>query len=166
MRKSENSTGIKFHYLEPARFPVAAVRKTLGLILKRHKKRAGSINYVFCNDEYLLEINRSYLKHDYYTDIITFDLSVPGPEITADIYISSERVKENAGELGIPIYKELVRVIIHGLLHLVGFNDKGKDEKLKIRRAEDRFLSIVLENVPRETIAKKKFHVKHRGRVS
>jgi hypothetical protein len=62
MRKSENLTRIKFHYLEPARFPVAAVRKTLGLILKRHRRLAGSINYVFCNDDYLLEINRSYLN--------------------------------------------------------------------------------------------------------
>jgi len=121
---------------------------------------------VFCSDQYLLDINRSYLNHNYFTDIVTFDLSELYAQLRADIYISIDRVKENAATLGVPAYHELIRVILHGALHLVGYSDKSAAGKKKMRSAEDKFLALVFKNVPRETKAKKKFHVKHRGRVS
>jgi len=101
------------------------------------------------------------------TDIITFVLSDSSAEVVADIYISVERVRENATGLGISFSAELRRVIIHGALHLVGFKDKTRSERARIRSAEDNYLSLFEStNVPRETKAKKKFHVKHGKRVS
>ena len=162
MRNSARQSGIKFHYLHPARLPVAALRKIIKLILSQHGKSLVAVNYVFCSDDYLLAVNREYLKHDFYTDIITFDLSDTPKAVRADVFISIERVRENAQKLDLPIYKELIRVVLHGVLHLVGYNDKTKAEKKRIRHQEDLYLSKVLQIVPRETKAKKKFHVEHR----
>ena len=92
------------------------------------------LNYIFCPDDYLLEVNKEYLDHDYYTDIITFDNSEDKTKVEGDIFISIDRVKDNAQDLGTSAEHEMRRVIIHGLLHLVGFNDKTEEEKMLMLR--------------------------------
>lgn len=99
------------------------------------------INYIFCTDEYLLQINQDFLQHDTYTDIITFDLSVKQNVLNAEIYISIDRVSENAGKFNIPYTQELHRVIFHGVLHLCGFKDKNIQDKEKMRKMEDKCLA-------------------------
>lgn len=96
-----------------------------------------SLTYIFCNDAYLLEINQDFLNHDTYTDIITFDLSEMKNELVGEIYISIERVRENADKFHTPYKVELHRVIFHGALHLCGFKDKTKTDKEVMRRKED-----------------------------
>ena len=104
-----------------------------------------TINYVFCSDEYLLEINKEHLKHDYYTDIITFDMrDAKGQPIEADVFVSIDRVKDNAKEQGLGFLVELHRVLIHGLLHLVGYSDKTKQEAVQMRAQEEKCLSLLL----------------------
>ena len=106
------------------------------------KRPLGSLNIIFCSDEHLLGINRDYLQHDYYTDIITFDLSPSSKApLEAELYISIDRVKENASILGQPFYRELHRVIFHGLLHLLGYKDKQKKDQTLMREMEDRLLA-------------------------
>ncbi len=109
-------------------------------IFKKEKRSFESLSYVFCSDEYLLEINRQYLQHDYYTDIITFDLSEPNSPLEGDIYISIDRVRENAKSLQVSIQEELHRVIFHGALHLCGFKDKKPADILAMRNAENKYL--------------------------
>lgn len=105
------------------------------------KRPLGSLNIIFCNDEHLLGINRDFLQHDYYTDIITFDLSLSGKApLEAELYISVDRVKENAASLGQPFYRELHRVIFHGLLHLMGYKDKQKKDQALMRQMEEKLL--------------------------
>ena len=166
MRERKPYSAIRFHYLKPARLPSGALKEVISRIFKKHKRAISSVNYVFCSDQYLLQINQEYLNHDFYTDIITFELSNRGDDLVADVYISIDRVKENAAQLGSPVFKELIRVALHGALHLVGFKDKSQAEKKRMRTEEDRYLSKVLKNVPRETKEKKRFHVKHGRRVS
>lgn len=101
------------------------------------------INYIFCSDEYLLRINRDFLQHDYYTDIITFDNSDVEKEIMSDVFVSIDRVKENADNLNVPFLSELHRVLIHGLLHLVGYTDKTLDDQMVMRKKEDACLSLL-----------------------
>lgn len=102
-----------------------------------------NMNYIFCSDDYLLSINQTYLKHDTFTDIITFDNSEFEKEIIGDIYISIERVKENSEKLAILFENELYRVMIHGALHLCGYTDKKPAEKLKMTEMEDKSLVIL-----------------------
>ncbi len=120
-------------------------------LFTREKKKLQEINYVFCSDEHLLDINRTYLKHDYYTDIITFDISEPGDPISGEIYISLDRVKENAMGLNVSMKEELCRVVFHGALHLCGYKDKKKREVKKMRAKEDYYLSGYLKKLPRST---------------
>jgi probable rRNA maturation factor len=101
----------------------------------------GELNIIFCDDEFLLGINREYLQHEDYTDIITFDLS-DSSLIKGEIYISIPRIMENASNLHLPNQLELRRVIFHGCLHLCGYKDKLKQEKEDMRRQEDRYLSL------------------------
>ena len=117
------------------------LKENIRSIFKKEGKKLASLNCIFCSDKTLLEFNRDYLKHDFYTDIITFDLS-ENEAIEAEIYISIDRVRENAQKLGIPFKSELPRVIIHGILHLCGYNDKTKVEKKRIREKEDYYLNI------------------------
>jgi rRNA maturation RNase YbeY len=98
------------------------------------------LNYIFSSDKTLLNINRRYLKHDYYTDIITFDLSENSRQIIGEIYISVERVKDNAEKLRLSMVSELHRVIFHGALHLCGYNDKMKADMEKMRDREQHYL--------------------------
>ena len=110
--------------------------------VKTLEHNSGEICIVFCNDEYLKKINVKHLKHDYYTDIITFDYSKDN-EISGDLFISIDRVKENAKTNNVEFMNELCRVIIHGVLHLCGFNDKTTEEKIEIRQKENFFLSLL-----------------------
>lgn len=105
------------------------------VILSENKKE-GDINYIFCDDEYILEINKQYLDHDYYTDIISFDYSV-GNELNGDIFVSIERVKENATDFNATFDEELKRVIIHGILHYCGYKDKSEEDEALMRSKED-----------------------------
>jgi probable rRNA maturation factor len=100
-----------------------------------------NLNYVFCSDDYLLEINQHYLNHDTLTDIITFDYCI-GKTINGEIYISVERVKENAKERSVSFKDELHRVMVHGILHLTGFKDKTKEQQTNMRAQEDLCLNL------------------------
>jgi len=105
-------------------------------IIEKNNKRVGEINYIFCDDPYLLEINQKYLNHDYFTDIITFDYS-EGKKIHGDIYISIDRVRENATLFNQTFDKELLRVLSHGVLHLCGFDDQNQEDKIQMTNQED-----------------------------
>jgi probable rRNA maturation factor len=115
-----------------------------GLIAKE-KKNLNNLNYIFCNDNALLKINRKYLDHNFYTDVITFDLSSSREEILADIYISVDRIRENAKSLKLSLKEELHRVMLHGLLHLCGYNDKTEVQRKLIRKKEDFYLNLYFE---------------------
>lgn len=117
------------------------VQKWLSEVVKRRGKSVGNINYLFCGDEYLLGVNRQYLQHDTYTDIITFDY-VAGGLVSGDIMISVERVGENATGFGVPFEQELRRVIVHGVLHLLGQGDKSEAEAAEMRRQEEEALAL------------------------
>jgi probable rRNA maturation factor len=114
-----------------------AIKVWIGSVAGNYKKRVGNISIIFCSDEYLLNINREYLEHDYYTDIITFDASEEEEQISGDIFISVGRVKENAEGLGVSFTEEMHRVIIHGILHLCGFADKSDQEAKSMRSREE-----------------------------
>ena len=116
--------------------------KWLKTISKSEGYEVGGINYIFCSDDYLLEINRQYLDHDYYTDIITFDNSEEDKKLEGDIYVSIDRVKENAKDLNIEFETELRRVIVHGLLHLMGYEDTNGALKQQMRKKEDECLLL------------------------
>ena len=111
----------------------------LNLAITKNNFIFGALNFIFCSDEYLLKINNEYLNHDYYTDVITFNYNEANI-VSGDIFISTERVKENALEFNISEKEELCRVIIHGVLHLVGFDDKVKEDKEKMTREENEYL--------------------------
>ena len=112
-----------------------------------------SIDYIFCSDQFLLKINRDFLNHDYYTDIITFNLGEGKQPIIGEIYISADRVKENARIFKTSFKKELHRVVFHGVLHLCGYKDKSKDQVSLMRSMEDRYLALYFTDVPRITVS-------------
>lgn len=101
----------------------------------------GELNYIFCSDEYVLQVNRDYLQHDYYTDIITFDQREQEDTIEGDIFISVDRVTDNAQQLNIAVEQEMHRVLAHGLLHLCGYGDKTDEEVLRMRTKEEEWLA-------------------------
>ncbi len=106
-------------------------------------KLSGAINFIFCSDTYLHNINLQYLNHDYFTDIITFDNSEEKDVLSGDIYISIERVRENAKMFQCPLNQEIRRVIVHGILHLIGYQDKSSSEIKLMRSKEDYYLSLL-----------------------
>lgn len=108
--------------------------------MKNEGKSIEELNYIFCDDEYLLEINRQYLDHDYYTDVIGFDNSYDDI-LTGDIFISEERIADNAKENNVSFENELARVMIHGILHFAGYPDKGEEEKRIMTEKEDFYLN-------------------------
>ncbi len=110
--------------------------------IEKEKKNCGQIAYIFCSDDYLLDLNQRFLNHNTYTDIITFDYS-DGKTLNGEIYISIDRVKENAQKFEVNFEKELLRVIIHGALHLAGYKDKSKKQKEKMRKKEDAALKRI-----------------------
>ena len=104
-------------------------------------RKVGNLNYIFCNDDRILEVNKEFLGHDYYTDIITFDYSEPG-KVSGDMFISIETVETNSFKFHTSYDKELLRVIIHGVLHLCGINDKGPGERAVMEAAEEKALNM------------------------
>lgn len=115
-------------------------------VIASEEKKLEELSYIFCDDEYLLNLNEEYLRHNTYTDIITFDYSV-GKILQGDIYISTERVKDNSEEFNVSFEDELRRVIIHGVLHLCGYKDKTKEQSLLMRQKEEEKMKL--------------FHVEH-----
>lgn len=110
-------------------------------IASRHDRKISNLNYLFCDDAEILKVNREFLHHDYFTDIITFDYSRKG-KVGGDLYISLDTVKSNAEELGEAYTRELLRVIVHGLLHLCGIDDKGPGEREIMERNENEALEV------------------------
>ena len=130
---------------ENVRMPQIKKRDTtkwIRVVAATYGKRVGEIGYLFCDDEYILSVNRQYLGHDYYTDIITFDYC-EGDVLNGDLVISLDTVRTNADLFGKPYEEELHRVIIHGILHLCGQNDKGPGEREQMEVAENRALSLL-----------------------
>ena len=109
-------------------------------IILSEEKKLGEINYIFCDDEYLLKVNQDYLQHDYYTDIITFDY-VKGKTISGEIFVSLQRISDNASTLSKDYEEELRRVLAHGILHLSGYKDKTEEEEQLMRSKEDHYLA-------------------------
>lgn len=132
---------INFYFEDIETFQLGLPKSRTWIIntIKSEGKIAGEISFIFCSDDYLLEINRQYLNHDYYTDIITFDY-VENEIISGDIFISIDRVKENASEFKLSFQNELNRIMIHGVLHLIGYKDKEEDEKVLMTTKEDYYL--------------------------
>ena len=118
-----------------------SITKWLKDAISTEDKELGEINYIFCDDQYLLKKNQEYLQHDTFTDIITFDYTEEN-RLSADIFISIERVKENAITFAVPFETELRRVIIHGVLHLMGYKDKSEEDAETMRSKENFYLSI------------------------
>lgn len=124
-----------------------ATRQWLKNQAKQEGYNIGELSYIFCSDEYLLQVNREYLDHDYYTDIITFDNSEEDDKIEGDIFISVDRVADNARQLGVSAEQEMRRVLAHGLLHLCGYGDKSPEEAQQMRAKEEEWISaLVLAN--------------------
>ena len=146
------SQSIHFHFVDKKAGLANRTQLKKFLVQLAHKEgfRLKSISYIFCSDSYLLKLNQDYLKHDTLTDIITFPLSGKGQALESEIYISLDRVKENAGLFNSFFKEELHRVIFHGLLHLCGYKDKSASDKALMRKKEDEYL-------------KKWFHVKRKA---
>jgi rRNA maturation RNase YbeY len=121
------------------------LKTTLAALFKKEKKKLAELHYIFVSDDRLLEINRQFLQHDFYTDIITFPLSEPGQPISGEIYISVDRVRENAREFGGTVKEELLRVIFHGALHLCGYKDKTTPQQREMRQLEEKYLALYQE---------------------
>lgn len=120
------------------------IREWLSLVAKDCHFKIGVLNYIFTDDKTLLNVNKKFLNHDYLTDIITFDNS-QGNEVNGDIYISIDRVKEDASELNHCFEEEMDRVIVHGLLHLTGKKDDTRERKREMRAAENKYLSLLAD---------------------
>ncbi len=135
--------GIRFFFAEVAviRVKQRFLRQVIQSLAKNENRKAGEINVIFCSDEYLLKINREFLSHDFYTDIVTFDNSQE-ETLAGELYISLERVRENSVYYGVAFKKELARVVIHGVLHLVGYKDKRKTDKKEMVEKEDFYLRM------------------------
>ena len=127
--------GLRFSFNQRNR-----IKEFFEKVLRNEGKTVGSINYIFCRDDELRLLNYHYLKHNYYTDILTFDLSLSKKEVIAEIFISIPRVKDNAKLFGSSFSKELHRVMIHGLLHLCGYNDKTVVQIKRMRTMEEKYL--------------------------
>jgi len=113
----------------------------LKLTAESEIRRIGEINIIFCSDNYVLDINQRFLSHDYYTDIITFDYC-EGDKLSGDLFISVDSVRENAIEYGEEFERELARVMVHGILHLIGYDDHTKADQKEMRSKEDYYLSL------------------------
>ncbi|MDR0971233.1 MAG: rRNA maturation RNase YbeY [Bacteroidales bacterium] len=120
-----------------------AIKSWIKDVVSKHKKTLGEVSYIFCNDNYLLNINNTYLKHNYYTDVITFDYSEK-EIISGDIFISLERVEDNAKKMNVSYQEELNRVIIHGILHLLDYRDKTIEEEKQMRKKEEECLKSLM----------------------
>lgn len=150
---SSSKSKIYFFFQSPASLQQRTrLKEFIESIFRKENKKLQSLNYIFCTDEELLEINRQYLQHDFYTDIISFELSSKRSPVEGEIYISIDRVKDNARSLHQSFYIELHRVIFHGALHLCGYKDKRKSEIKKMREMETYYLKKYFK-VPRDTVS-------------
>ncbi|MDH6342969.1 putative rRNA maturation factor [Parabacteroides sp. PFB2-12] len=132
------------YYAEDIAFPPIKRRKVsqwIKAVAATYEQAVGDISYIFCSDEKILEVNRQYLEHDYFTDIITFDYT-EGKRISGDLFISLETVKTNAEKFGTTYEEELHRTIIHGILHLCGIDDKGPGEREIMEENENKALAL------------------------
>ena len=132
---------IHFFYENTSEIIEEKIKPWIEKIIITEEKRLGEINYIFCDDEYLLKINQDYLQHDYYTDIITFD-NVRGKTISGEIFVSLQRIKDNASLISKNYEEEKKRVIAHGILHLCGYKDKTDEQQKEMRAKEDFYLNI------------------------
>lgn len=142
---TENKKTISFHYHEtPFRMQKSSwIKKHLEGVIKSEKLKYSKITYIFSNDDFILDMNRQYLQHDYFTDILTFTLSGPEESLKSEIYISIDRVRENAKKFQSTFQRELYRVLVHGILHLSGYNDHTENEKKIMRQKEDFYINKV-----------------------
>jgi probable rRNA maturation factor len=133
---------INFHSADIKLPPLkkAAIKKFIAEQAMKEAKKKLRVSYIFCSDEFLLHMNRQFLGHDYYTDIITFPLNETNQEIEAEIYISVDRVEDNAAKFKNDFLQEINRVIFHGVLHLIGYKDKSKADKETMREKENEWL--------------------------
>lgn len=135
------------YYAEEVKLP-AIKKKAVGNWIRKvaslYGKRTGDISYIFCSDEKILEVNKQYLQHDYYTDIISFDYT-EGTKISGDLFISLDTVNSNSENFGTDYTEELHRIIIHGILHLCGINDKGPGEREIMTQKENEALALLPE---------------------
>jgi probable rRNA maturation factor len=135
------NTRVQFHFQTPCNLPDRSLLKTFIIsVFRKEKKSLAELNIVFCDDDYLLTLNKRFLRHNYYTDILSFPLSTPGRPLVAEMYISTDRVRDNAGNLQESFQEELHRVIFHGILHFLGFKDKSAADINRMRAMEDRYL--------------------------
>lgn len=137
-----SSTQFFFENISPISFQENTLIYHIKRLIINELKEIGDISIIFCSDKYLLDVNKQYLNHNHYTDIITFDY-VEDNVISGDLFISIDRIKENAKEYGVSLIKELFRVVFHGVLHLVGYNDKTKEEQLLMTEKENFYLAEV-----------------------
>ena len=138
-----NNPSIRFNFLEPISLTERTrLKRFLIALFKRERKSLAELQYIFCSDPYLLEINHQFLQHDFYTDIITFELAERGQPTCGEIYISVDRVRDNAQNFDSSLKKELHRVIFHGALHLCGFKDKTAKEEVEMRKMEEKYLAL------------------------
>ena len=133
---------INFYYEDVNKLPLEKIKlkNWITSTIKNEGMKPGDLSFIFCSDNYLLEINKEYLQHDYLTDIITFDY-VENKIVSGDIFISIDRILDNAKEFGVMFEEELKRIIIHGVLHLLGYKDKEEIEKNEMTNMEDFYLS-------------------------
>ncbi|MEJ7625613.1 MAG: rRNA maturation RNase YbeY [Ferruginibacter sp.] len=125
---------------------IKKIKNFIPFLLKKERKNLTEITIVLCSDAYLLNLNRKFLQHDFYTDIITFDLSLSdSSNIEGELFISIDRVKDNARNFKVKVQQELKRVIIHGVLHLCGYSDKEQKEKSKMKKKEEFYLSQFID---------------------
>ena len=135
------------YHLEGVEKPKICTRRTTKWVkdvAAKHGKIVGEIAYIFCSDEYIIDVNRKFLNHDYYTDVITFDYS-EGKKIAGDIFISLDTVRTNAEAFNQDYYNELERIIIHGILHLCGFKDKEPNDKEEMTQQEDEAIKLLIK---------------------
>lgn len=121
----------------------AQYQKWIQAVIDEHEYNLGYLNYIFCSDDHLLKINQKYLNHDFYTDIITFNMADDPETIEAEIFISVDRVQTNAADLGDDPHREMARVIIHGVLHLLGYDDKTAGDQKVMQEKEEACLSLL-----------------------
>lgn len=140
---------VSFHYANK-QLNIAdktGIKQAVEEVFRLEKKELDHIDYIFCSDDYLLAINKQYLQHDFYTDIVTFDLSENNTETIGEVYVSLDRIKDNATKLNQPLHSETLRVIFHGALHLCGYKDKSDKESKLMRNKEDEYIAYYLNKV-------------------
>lgn len=140
-----DSYSIEFAFNNITKFPFPEddFRKWILAIIDNENEKPGELNFIFCDDDFIYEINKKYLDHDTFTDIITFDYSEDFGNVSGDIYVSIDRIKDNANQYKVEFQEELARVIAHGVLHIIGYKDKTVEETEIMRKKENDYLQII-----------------------